>query len=499
MDNKNRTYKLLTLVTIISLFLGFLYPTITHSTSNPRENIVQPARAASSDGYTVYLPITVAHFTLNTIFGVQPLLDDPVEVLDTLTEQNTSWLRINGVLWSKAEPNQGDRLWENLADLDQILLEASQDYQNVILSIRSTPSWAQTIDGADCSPIKTDKLTAFGKFVYDTVLRYSKPPYNVKYWEIWNEPDVPYSPSIINGGFGCWGDTSDDYYGGGYYADVLKVVYPKIKAADPKAKVIVGGLLLDCDPRPDSNYCAANGKDTRPPKYLEGILLNGGADYFDGVSYHGYDYFPYWEPELGHYYNGNWNAYWNTTGPVSSVKAGYVREILDKYDVTGKFIMNTEAALICGPTGATPGQTAGCESDDTSDFEQTKARYLVQEYAQAIKDNLVVNTWYSILGWRNSGLLNSDFSSRPAFESYEYAKKELMNANFSRDVTDYSDLFVYEFKIDGRTIWLMWSQDGESHTITLPSTPKAIHDMYGMDLTALKNITVTLDPIYVDW
>ncbi len=50
--------------------------------------------------------------------------------------------------------------------------------------------------------------------------------------------------------FGCWGDPNDKtYYGGEYYAEMLKRAYPAVKAANPQAIVLNGGLLLDCDPR----------------------------------------------------------------------------------------------------------------------------------------------------------------------------------------------------------------------------------------------------------
>ena len=45
--------------------------------------------------------------------------------------------------------------------------------------------------------------------------------------------------------FGCWDDPEDAYYGGEYYAEMLKVVYPVIKEADPEAKVLFGGLLYE--------------------------------------------------------------------------------------------------------------------------------------------------------------------------------------------------------------------------------------------------------------
>ena len=68
----------------------------------------------------------------------------------------------------------------------------------------------------------------------EAVERYSAPPYNVIYWEVGNEPDI--DPSLVDGDeiYGCWGDKTDAYYGGGYYAEVLKQVYPAVKKAIQK-------------------------------------------------------------------------------------------------------------------------------------------------------------------------------------------------------------------------------------------------------------------------
>jgi hypothetical protein len=120
------------------------------------------------------------------------------------------------------------------------LIEASDRGLNIILIIRSTPSWAQKRSGVSCGAVKFEKLSAFSKFVGDAVARYSNPPYNVKYWELGNEPDI--DPSLVpsDNPFGCWGDDTDLYYGGGYYAEMLKQIYPVIKAADPEAHVLIG-------------------------------------------------------------------------------------------------------------------------------------------------------------------------------------------------------------------------------------------------------------------
>lgn len=70
----------------------------------------------------------------------------------------------------------------------------------------------------------------------------------------------------------------DEYYGGVDYAEMLKVAYPSIKQADPNAQVMVGGLLLDCNP----NTGCPNERSTN---FLAGVLQN------DGGSYHASDYY----------------------------------------------------------------------------------------------------------------------------------------------------------------------------------------------------------------
>ena len=76
------------------------------------------------------------------------------------------------------------------------------------------------------------------------------------------------------------GDINDPYFGGEFYAQMLKAAYPAIKAADPQAQVLVGGLLLD-NPDVATNNTAL---------FLEGILRGGGSPFFDAVSFHCYSY-----------------------------------------------------------------------------------------------------------------------------------------------------------------------------------------------------------------
>ena len=154
--------------------------------------------------------------------------------LSLLRDTNTHWIRYNGLFWADVEPNEGERNWDAFANLKSELQTASEQGYEVILIVRNSPTWARTIPDYHCSPIKPEKLNAFASFMYDVVTKYSAPPYNVKYWEMGNEPDVDHKLIPPTMPFGCWGDDQDEYYGGGYYAEMLKAVYPQVKISGPQ-------------------------------------------------------------------------------------------------------------------------------------------------------------------------------------------------------------------------------------------------------------------------
>jgi len=420
------------------------------------------------------------------IFGVEMDAISAARGLEQVTQAGTYWVRRNAVLWSSVESTEGTYNWSGMVGLESELQNASSKGIQVILIVRSTPAWAQKVPGSFCGPIKAEKFAAFATFMHDLVARYSVPPYNIKYWELWNEPDV--DPSLVpaDSVFGCWGDQTDAYYGGEDYAEMLKAAYPQIKAADPQAQVLVGGLLLDCDPRGSPSVCASltPPHTDKPAKFLEGILLGGGGPYFDGVSFHTYDV--YWGA-LGQYKMPNWNTAWDTTGPTVIAKAGFVKSVLTAYGFSGKFLMNTETAILC----------RSCSNDAI--YETTKAYYVTQAYAAALAQGLRASVWYSVLGWQNSGLLNPDLTPRPAYTAFQFACSELRDATFVREITEYDHVKGYEFNRGDRRIWLLWSLDGASHPINLPGVPLAIYHVDGMPVPPVGSLTVTLEPLYLEW
>ncbi len=428
----------------------------------------------------VYLPVIFKNYPLQNVFGITLYSLDEAGGLPEVAGAGTVWTR-SAFIWSSIESSPGNRNWD--PTLEQGLINAASSGVQPIMLIEGTPNWALK-EGYSCGAVAADMFTALGQFAYDLVARYSAPPYNVRYWELWNEPDVA-------GSLGCWGDPRDPvYYGGGYYGEMLKAVYPRIKGADPRAQVLVGGLLLDCDPQNPPV-----GKDCVSSKFLEGILASGAGPYFDGVSFHAYDFYT----GKGTYGNDNWHSTSSTTGPVSIAKARYLKDVLTEYGYGLKYLMSTETAVFWGQNVIDP----PCDPNAPAEVEVTKVDYVIQSYAVAVAEGWKANVWYSAFGVRCSGLLNSDRNPKPAFIAYQFARQKLGEALFVRQVSEYGGVAGYEYEITGRKLWVLWSLDGQAHPITLPNVPVEVNRVgengVAVPETSTTVITINLSPLFVEF
>jgi len=424
-----------------------------------------------------YLPIVLNRYPRLTPFGVTMFTIDDPGGLAKFTDGGTRWTR-SGFYWSKAEPVEGERQWQWYAGIEQQVLNAASSYITPVMLIDGTPTWALKAD-FECGAVAQDKFPALANFAFDLVRRYSQPPFNVRYWELWNEPDAA-------GTLGCWGDPSDrDYYGGYYYGLMLQAVYPRIKEADPQAQVLVGGLLLDCNP--DPNFPPTPPKDCTPSKFLQGILESGAGPSFDGVSFHAYDF----NNGTGGYANVNWQSASDTTGPVLITKADFLKGLLQQYGFSQKYLMSTETAVFWGPNQTDP----PCASDAPLDVELVKVHYVIHSYAAAIAEGLKTNIWYAALGGRCAALLNLDLSPKPAYHAYQFAQQQLGQALFVRQINEFPQLMGYVFQVDAKDLWVLWSLDGLPHTVSLPALPadvKRIGDD-GFPVQETSAITLTID------
>lgn len=485
----------ITITIPLGTFSPALVPTETREVVTPINNIPIPSAPIKSNPTPSppFAPSPTVLFKPKSqpIFGIQMDTLEDMRTLEKAKEMGGYWVQSGTISWSSIETIEGERNWSALENFELGMKNVVNNDLVPIVTIGNAPLWAQKVPGYSCGPILEDKFTAFSNLLYDLVVRYHNPPFNIKYWQIWNEPDAGLYLTPADSPWGCWGDQTDQFYGGSYYGEMLKVIYPRIKAADPEAIVVIGGLLSDCGPinPPETQLGSGIYKDCTNSKFFEGILEAGAGSSFDVVNYHSYDYY---YGDLGKFANPNWNSRWDTTGVVLLAKTQYYRSLLYRYGYPEKMLINTETAVICGRTG----EESQCQ---TEQFELTKAYYLVQTYASAISEGLEANFWYSYKGWRASGLVDKSLSPLPAYLAYSFCSFMLQDVSFSRKINDFTDVVGYEFVDRNRRVWILWSKDSKEQLVKFSSFPTAAYDVFGNRISTQRDYTITVSPIYIEW
>jgi hypothetical protein len=433
--------------------------------------------------YRIYLPI-IGRLTdsfRSGVFGIHGSSQLTGAELDLIAGAGAAWVRDFGISWSAVEAEPGRFDWSALDSTWVRVRLANSRGIRVVEVIHSVPAWARQFPDNGCGPIKQEYLSKFASFVAEVARRARESGAQVQAWEVFNEPDVERSWSSP---LACYGDISDEYYGGGDYARVLGAVYPAIKSEDARAWVLIGGLLLDCDPRnPPPN------KDCKPSRFLEGILRAGGGSFFDGVSFHAYDYY---DPGL-RYFNPNWASSFATTGPVLAAKAWFIKQTLADYGIPGKVLINTESAILCGQSGTE-------DICQAAAFEQTKAAYVVHAFTMAMAEGLKGNIWYSLQGWRGSQLVNGSFEPTLSYQVFQFASRMLANTVFTQQkYMNDNKVIVYDFRRpNGNRVWVLWSRSGGSEQVNLPLQPVASYDYLGNPVSTGLVVSVDFRPIYIE-
>jgi len=342
------------------------------------------------------------------------------------------WVRRwDPISWRDVEPTEGIYRWEVLAGLEDELWRARASNVEPVISIQYTPQWAQKVVPYTCGPIRPDKLEAFARFMEQVVARYgSSSPFGVRYWQVGNEPDVAPGEVGPNSIYGCWGDPHDPYYGGGYYAEMLRVVYPRVKRVDPQAQILLAGLLLECDPAATSpGHGCINEQRWRSGFFLEGVMRAGGGEYFDIANLHSY-------AELRLDLPSRMHSYYAWSGPSGGTglpeKVAFVRRVMGQYGYAGKPVFSGEVALKC--------------EEPSPECYDVGAAFVPRAYAEAYGLNLVGAIYYALISeFKYKGLLLPDFTPKPAFWSYAFFSSQLAGADYVGPVMGYDGVTGYTF------------------------------------------------------
>jgi hypothetical protein len=306
--------------------------------------------------------------------------EDPATLdrdLDTISAVGARWIRVD-INWAQiqsAGPTTYD--WDRL---DAVVHGATSRGLNVLGIITYTPQWARA-PGADSDKAPPADPATYAAFASTAVERYAA--MGVHSYEVWNEPNVS----------AFWAPAPNV----SAYTQLLRAAYPAIKAADPSAVVLTGGLA------PAVN----NATSIAPADFLQGVYANGGGGQFDAVSDHPYT-FPAYPGDTQ-----DWNAWFQMTGAATSL-----RSVMAANGDSAKKIWATEyGAPTNGPAG-------GYVSEDTQAQMITKAFALWRTYDWA--GPLFVYQQRD-LGTATDdrenffGLVRADFSHKPAFDAYRAA------------------------------------------------------------------------------
>jgi hypothetical protein len=298
------------------------------------------------------------------------------QISSSITGTGVSWVR--GFLpWSTFEPSAGHLDLSQLNDVERWLAGLPQGTK-VILDVLDTPSW----ESGSTNPATPPRdPTDYAAFVGAMAKRFAG---RVAAWEIWNEEDESF----------FWSTGADP----AAYTALLKATYPAVKAADPNATVVLGGLT---------------GNDY---EYLEQLYKQGAKGSFDAVAVHT-DTICDVESPYDILRNGRDDPRINRWSFL-----GYrtVHEVMQA-NGDGSPIWMTElgwstSSQICN-SGAWAGQKPGGVSP------QEQATFLLQAYHCLAQDPYVkVGIWYSLQEGEpfgsprgSYGLLDGSLAAKPAY------------------------------------------------------------------------------------
>jgi len=313
-------------------------------------------------------------------------------------------------------------------------------------------------------PTTADALKAFGAYCYDIA---HKTKDTVFYFEVWNEFNLAKETK---------GFTPETY------ANILKVAYENVKAANPKAKVFLGGLgrVYGNEGHLDEDYVWLN-------SLFDKIAANDVK--FDGVTIHPYRFL---SPEEGE----------------------FVEQIQD--------FKNYLTAKGYGDKMLWISEMGWPSFNDPSWMqitEKQQAEYLVRMLALNEANSLAERViWYCDRDYginpvdqeQNFGLIKATayetpYAAKPSYVAMAQYNKFFGTAeNVSRRIVGQNVSVVSGYNPNGERVSVIWKAEGkETVTLTMPANSTlSVFDIYGNQLpVTVEDLSYTIEvsesPIYV--
>jgi polysaccharide biosynthesis protein PslG len=328
-------------------------------------------------------------------WGAVPQLAPNAEELQRLKRGGVDSIRVP-ISWSSIQPNRrGGYDWSST---DSFVSAAGRAGIEVFPFLSTAPSWAVPVDRRFGStaylPVRTGaQRSGWKQFVTQAVIRYGPngtfwsenptvPPKPIRSWQIWNEPNFKY--------FVARPDPAE-------YGKLVKLSSAAIKAVDPAAQVILGGLFA----RP----IEATFHKQPPQAYFASDFLDQMYKSTPGIAskFQGYALHPY---------TGSWK---NLPARIEEV-----RRVLKADHDAGKALYITELGWSSEP----PQPHNSFAKGVAGQARELKGAFRLLSANQR-KWNLQRIFWFSISDYAGlcnfcggSGLFRSGFKPKPAWSAY---------------------------------------------------------------------------------
>jgi hypothetical protein len=282
-----------------------------------------------------------------------------------LKEAGAQWARIN-VVWYAVEPNQKGSYDAGLLALyDHLMAKLAENEIRAIFVTADTPYWASAdptkANGVWSQKYKPANNSDLADYFVFLLNRYRATGPHA--FEVWNEENASaFWPSGVN---------AADYF------NMLQTCYTAIKAADPQAIVLNGGLT--------------DGGNTT--NFMTSLYAAGAKNYFDAWSQHTY-----------------------TKTPQYETIVSKVRNIMAANGDSAKKIWMTECGWLTSSNVAETGAVS---------FNR-QAHYLTNMFTRlATYPSVEVACWYTSRSYDENthegsfGLMLPDFTRKPSFYAYK--------------------------------------------------------------------------------
>lgn len=341
------------------------------------------------------------------IFGFQDDRLEHMKHFPLMAEMGVKWVRTY-LFWSDVEPVREDPPRFHWGKYDEHFKQLLGMGLTPIVIIAGNPGWMATYPGG---PFDKGDKKDYLRFVEALVERYDGDgkedgpgSLRIRYWEIYNEPDLTSPQYAVFPVWGFWGNEPVKY------AELLKAVYPVMKRANPEVRIVFGGLALD-------NWAHFNSK------FLEEVLKAGAGHSFDIMNFHFYHPF---------------HRVWDRFGPDIVGKANYVKSQLASHGL--------QKEIFCTEGGHWSG------NGSTSEFQ---AAYLVKLFTRAMAADLKAVIWFVLVDHEKKGtdftrgLLDTELNKKPAFHALRHLISILKGSIYKRPMilTDGADIRIeFEWK-----------------------------------------------------